>query len=251
MRVTSLVPKTMFTALPWWNDLTAEEKATVEKESRQLATAMLDLAYSKLAIGEHLQTLRNVLEPKRLFVKYLRNFHFSQRTAYRYIRGFENATKMLPENVLRVVASRGVNMIGETEEKPLGVYTEAVKELPPPKRSDPQAIESWLDKVEDKRKEIARAAPERTTIEGDPETLLKETIRFITVRYTRLPEHHKTREAWVKKLMGMILTECGRAEPQKIAPVSVPADYVKGPGRPRAGQKTLFEQHPVSGGEVA
>src|SRR6266436_5497005 len=91
----------VFAKIPGWKKLSDDEKDVVEAEGSQLARAMMTFGYSRLAIGSHLAKVQKVLEPHSVFGKFLKTFSLSRRTAYRFIRKFENASVALPEAVLK------------------------------------------------------------------------------------------------------------------------------------------------------
>jgi hypothetical protein len=231
--VTSLVPPDAFTTLAWWEKLNEDERKVVVDEGRQLAKAMLDHGRSRIAIGQHLSRLQGVLEPHNVFGRFLKNFHFSKRTAYRYIKGFQNAQQMLPESVLKVAMAKGVNIIGDTEFKPLGVYTDAVRKLPVPKDATEEQAATYIDQLENVRKQLKPTGAMFTMPEPqDPQTLLKECYRFVSLRYKRLPSNSKTRASWVRNLVGLILSDLGVSGQQTFAPQAVPEDFKALRGRP-------------------
>src|SRR6266705_1037891 len=88
-----LIPE--FNKIKGWDSLNFDEQKMVVDEGQQLAVALLQYGHSRIAIGEHLTKLRGILEPHNMFERFLKNFHFSKRTAYRYIAGFENAKARL------------------------------------------------------------------------------------------------------------------------------------------------------------
>lgn len=231
-----LVPPTAFSSLAWWEKLNTGEQNVVLQEGRKLAAAMLQHGNSRLSIGEHLTNLQNILEPHNLFGKFLRNFHFSKRTAYRYIAGFKHAKARLSENVLKAAMVRGVNIIGESEIRPLGIYTDAVAKLPPPKDATEIQANTWLDQIERVRKEDKSASAQlyAMPVPQDAGTLLKECYRFVSLRYKRLPTNSKTRSAFVRSLVGMLLSELGVNGQQTFAPTAVPEDFKAQRGRPVA-----------------
>lgn len=236
----TLVPITTFTSLSWWNKLSEQEQLTVKTEGEQLATELLNHGRSRLAIGEHLSKLQAILEPHNLFGKFLKTYHFNSRTAYRYIRGYENASKMLPESVVKVAMVRGFNIFGESEEKPLGIFTEAAKQLPPPQNATEKQAEVWLDSVDKVRKQVrgqgvspSTGLQEVMAVPQDPETLLKETYRFFENRYKKLPNNSKVRANWVRSLIGMALSTLGVSGQQSFTPIAVPEGYKAERGRPR------------------
>ena len=233
--VDQLVPAEAFATLQGWDKLNEDEQNTVITEGHNLAVALLAHGNSRIAIGEHLSKLRSVLEPHNMFTRFLKNFHFSKRTAYRYISGFENAKARLPEVVLKAAMARGVNIIGESEVKPLGIYTDAVKKLPPPQHPSVEQANTWLTQVEQVRKDVKQQASVGFTMPEpmDVQMALKESFRFISTRYKRLPNNSKVRGAFVRTLVGMILTELGVSGPQTFSPTAVPEDFRAQRGRPR------------------
>lgn len=239
---TALVPVETFTELNFWQELNDKEQATVIQEGEQLAVAMLNYGRSRLAIGEHLFNIQRILEPKNVFTKFLSKVcHFSPKTAYRYINGYKNAQQMLPETVLKAAMARGYNILGDTEEKPLGIYTEAAKQLPPPREASAEQAATWLDSVEQVRKKtrgMTSAAVESINpIPQDPDTLLKECFRFVDNRFRKLPISHKVRQQWIKTLIGMELTLLGVGNQQTLSPIAIPTDFKAERGRPRIGKE--------------
>jgi hypothetical protein len=233
--VNDLVPAEAFVSMPGWDKLDETEQSTVLSEGHGLAHELLVHGTSRMAIGAHLYKLRNVLTPHGLYGRFLKYFHFSKRTADRYVAGYENANKLLPEPIVRAAMARGINIIGDTAMKPLGIYTGAVKKLPPPKNPDTVQANTWLNQIEQVRKDERQAAPAGIiSIEPiDAQMALKECFRFINTRYKRLPNNSKTRSAFVRSLVGMILSELGVAGPQTFTPTAVPEDFRAQRGRPR------------------
>jgi hypothetical protein len=232
--VQMLVSPDAFNTLAWWEKLKQEEQTVVVHEGRLLAQAMLDHGKSRLAIGEHLEKLQAVLEPHNLFGKFLKNYHFSKRTAYRYIAGFKNAKARLPETVLKAAMARGVDIIGDTETKPLGKYTDAVAKLPVPKEATEIQANTYLNQLEQVRKETASSAGQMFSVPvpQDPQTLLKECYRFVSLRYKRLPTGGKVRQRWVQSLVGMILADLGVSGQQTFVPQAAPESFQAQRGRP-------------------
>lgn len=220
------VQMTTFTALDWWAKLEPGEQAEVAKEGQAIAGELVQFGRSKLAIGEHLAKVQAVLEPKRLFGRFLKEFHFKSKTAYRYIAGWRNAQERLPEPVLRLAMAQGVNLIGDSEERPLGVYTEAVSQLPPPSGANTDEVRVWLTKIEQVRLE---KKPVRSVkdIPQTPGVLLKEAYSVVADRFQQLPNNSRSRANWVRELVGMILSDLGVSAPQSFAPQAVPEDFRK------------------------
>lgn len=234
--INQLIPSAALATMPGWDKLNGDEQEIILDEGHKLAAALLLHGTSRVAIGEHLSKLRGVLEPHNLFGRFLKNFHFSKRTAYRYIAGYENAKMRLPDNILRVAMARGVNIIGDTEIKPLGIYTDAVRKLPPPKDPNIEQANTWLTQVEQVRKDTKQHAAPVGFVMPEPidvQMALKESFRFISTRYRRLPSTSKIRSGFVRSLVGMILSELGVSGPQTFTPTAVPEDFRAQRGRPR------------------
>jgi hypothetical protein len=210
-------------------ELEPREKQILEREAKALRSDMVTFAQSKLAIGEHLAKIHEILEPKRVFGRFLDNLRsgLSKRTALRYIDGFHNAAAMLPEPVLREAMARGMNILGHTEDRPLGRYTLAVKRLPAPKSNNPKVIDAYLEEVAEKTRELYS-----NELERDEDELVKEVFRFFDARFQRLPNSHKTRRRFVETLGGMMVARLGVSTPQTFEPVAI--DTVRAVrGRPR------------------
>lgn len=240
-QVTGIVKAEAFTALPWWKKLSNDEQKSVISEGQQLAQSLLHYGQSRVAIGEHLTSLRNVLEPHKLFERFLKNFHFSKRTAYRYIAGYENAKSRLPQSILNAAMARGVQIIGDNNTKPLGIYTAAAERLHPPKEATEVQANTYLDQLEQVRKQVRSEAPVNLQAlpVGDPTTLAKECLRFVTTRYKRLPQNKRTREAWARQLVGMMLSEFGIGTAQTFAPQLVPDNFRVQRGRPKTATQQI------------
>lgn len=234
-----LVPETLFSSLSWWDKLSEDEKVTVHDEGIALAQALLVNGASRMAVGEHLTNLQGTLEPHNLFGRFLKVFKFSKRTAYRYISGYKNAKARLPEPILKAAMARGINMLGENDQKPLGVYTDAVKRLPPPQNANAVQANTWLDSVEEVRVKTRQEAADAVDSSSftmpeptDPQTAMKECYRFVVARYKKLPSGAKVRTNWVRGFVGMLLTELGVSAAQSFLPQAVPDDFRVQRGRP-------------------
>lgn len=233
-----MISPNIFTNLSWWKELNESEQKTILAEGEQLAFALYNYGHARLAVGEHLSKIHEVLQPHNLFEKFLRNFHFSKRTAYRYIAGFKNASNLLPEPVLKRAMARGFNIVGESDQKPLGIYTDAAKSLPIPANVDESKADVWLDQVEVLRKkarstEMAAEGEDAfgAIVPQDLEALLKECFRFVNSRIRKCDA--KGRVELVQKLTGMLLTQVEINRKQTIAPMPVPEDFIPQRGRPK------------------
>lgn len=232
----NIVPANAFSGAGW-DKLQPQELTVVQNEGQALAAVMLVHGYSGLAIGEHLVAVQGILEPHNLFGRFLRQFHFSKRTAYRYISRFKNAKNALPDSVVKAAIARGMDIAGDSDLRPLGKYTEAAAKLPPPKEADIEQANTWLDSVEQVRKttraESPPGLPSVTVIPEDPQTALKEVVRFASSRYKKLPGNKRVRENWARQVLSMLMAEFGMQSAQQFAPMAVPSEWLAR-GRPRA-----------------
>lgn len=231
IEVATIKPE-IFSALSWWKKLSAQEQTAVIGESQQLGSSLLQFGQARLAVGQHLEKIQAILEPHNVFQKFLKTFRFSPRTAYRYISGFKNASSMLPAPIVKAAMARGVPIVGDTDAKPLGVYTEVVKTLPPPQAPTEQQANQYLDALEKMRRETRTTNVLELPV-GDPNTLLKETLRFAALRYKRLPHNKRTREAWASRLVGMLLAEFGLVGQHTFSSIPVPVEFQVQRGRPK------------------
>jgi hypothetical protein len=234
----TVITPSAFTSLAWWDKINAEEQQAVLSAGTRLAQALLVNGASRLAIGEHLTTLQGTLEPHNLFGRFLKNFHFSKRSAYRRIAEFKNAKGNLPEAVLKAAMARGVTIAGDSDQKPLGIYTEAVKKLPPPTAPDMLQANTWLDQIEQVRKDVRTEAADAANGNGGNVTLQpmdvndaqKECFRLIENRFNRVPQ--RQRQKFLQGLQGMLLTLSGVSNPLSISPQAIPDDFRVHRGRP-------------------
>jgi len=217
----------------WWNELTAAQHTKIKHESSGLVTELVAMGQSRMAIGEHLSAIQEVLEPMGAFTAYVHDyFYFSLRTAYRWIAGWKNAKNNLSDVVLREAMAVGMNIMGESEDKPLGIYTEAVATTPPPRNATPETARKWLVRIDEYRKE----SHPRTHVEtapkpvSDMEPLLRETYLALRRAVRRIPPG--SRGEFVSHIVGMLIGEFSFRVITK--PQAVPDDWIKRRGRPRA-----------------
>src|ERR1700686_2880747 len=82
----STISTSLLASLEGWSDLPSTEQQTIESEYISLYDSLKSLSVARLAVGEHLSNIRSILEPKRLFNKFLDSqTSLSRATAYRYI----------------------------------------------------------------------------------------------------------------------------------------------------------------------
>jgi hypothetical protein len=217
-----LIPRSVMENMPWWKTLSPTEQRSVFLATQTLSEEMEKHGLSKLAIGEQLVRLREILEPKKKFCDYLRrNFPTcSLATAYRWIEQYETAKTKLPENFMKVAMSQGYHVID----------AEMVELLPPPRTQDRTKIVAYLQRLKDARKR-ERATREQTHV--NQELAMRECFNFLLSRYERLPPQGRVRSQWLEALFGMILSEVGSNTERHFTPIEVPDNFRVVRGRPR------------------
>jgi hypothetical protein len=171
-----------------------------------------------------------------MFLRILEGFHLKKSTAFKTMNSYKNATTWLEPHFLEAAAARNMNMLGESQEEPLGVYSGTFKRLPPPNTKDPKKINDWLDQIEERRRmEAARKRKRAVTqeFEYDEDSLLKECFRFCENRINKLSSRGRARRAFIEKLSGMLVGRLGISNALTIEPEAVPDGFIAQVGRPR------------------
>lgn len=236
LAVTDMSPTNLLKTLPGWENLERKDQIYVEKETLALGTTLAEYGQSRLAIGEKLTNIQDKL-PKGMFSKYLQAYHFKRSTAYKSIKSYRNSVQHMPEFVLREAMRRNMPILGESDDRPLGVYTDYAKKLPPPASDDKAAINQYLDTLEAAKKRADGRSRRKAEIEADADVLLKQSYRFVSSRLNKLPNRGRTRRAWVDQLVGMLLTKMGVSGGQTFEPEAVPDEFVAQVGRPRKDEE--------------
>ena len=198
-----------------WAKLAPKEQQVVRRAADSVTHALLQEGQSKIAIGESLEAIRTILHPKHLWMKFLKTqFHMSSATAYRYIEEYQAVVKALPKTVLAVAKERGFKI------KPGAVFTN-----PPPVTDNVKEIVHYLEKME------------RPTVVNPPQTvdsdmLLKECVNFVRTRFERLAGNGKTKTAFIRALIGMLLSTFGISSSASYEPIAVPGHFRAKLGRP-------------------
>jgi len=221
--------------LTWWNELSPSEQAEVEDQSKNLAIARVMEGQSRLRMGLHLSTLKDILEPHGVYQKFIkRYFNFSLKTSYRYINGYNNAKARLPENVLKAAMARGMQIVGDTREKPLGIYTAPVKKLPPPVEATEEQANQYLDQLEAVRRQqrAKDSTHEEPLPQIDTETFLRHVVHFGAHRFNMLPHTNKVRSAAAHQCLAMLAMKFGIRNPLQLTPIAVPDSLEIKRGRP-------------------
>lgn len=218
-----LVPRSAMEKMPWWTELSPSEQRQVLLETQSLTEELDKFGLSKLAIGEHLVKLRDILEPKKKFVSYLKhNFPeaFSRATAYRWIDNYQTATNTLPAPFVEVAMSQGYHVID----------AEMVEKNPPPRTHDKAKIVAYLKKIKEEGK---KAAKESAGDRDDPEDVKKELFNYGCIRIARLPNNSRTRANAIVEVAGLWFSYFGIQNEQAVSPLDVPEGLRAVRGRPR------------------
>lgn len=235
----ALLPLDTIRAMSGWKDIDRAEQAELMEEIRGLEGELIAGANSRLAVGKHLAAIQEKLSPRKMFTNFLRAYNFKKSTAHKAVTSYKNASAWLPEAVLTAAAARNMNMLGESPEAPVGVYSNCVRRLPPPDSKDPKKINEWLDSVElARRREIARTRKRIDEVEIDEDVALKECFQFVNRRLSKMPSRSKARTLFLERLAGMLLRQTGVSVARTIEPQAPPEEFVRGAGRPKTIEGT-------------
>lgn len=200
-----------------WAKLLLQEQQTVKTEADATEHCLENEKHSRVETGEHLTRIRVVMEPKRMFVKFLdHRFSMSRATAYRYMEEYRVAHQ-LPETIME----RAMVLNIPIREK-------IIVQNPPPQTEDPIKIDEYLEKIS----QISVSPIQLTTNE---DVLMKECINFVAIRDGRVGGTGRHKLAWRKNLFGMLMTKFGITETMTFAPVLIPEDFSVVRGRPKVG----------------
>jgi hypothetical protein len=208
-------PKAVLATIGGWDDLSERERQIIVNETRELNDGIAAFGRARVAIGEHLAKIRDVLEPKRMFTNYLKStpFNISVATAYRYIDIYDRAKELFPGPVMRLALAMGMDTIDP----------KLVKKNPPPDTSSEPKLVEYLRDLNQKQK-----AGRTASVESDNEVLKKESFNWVRTRMERLPA--RQRKAWLESLI-TILTSYAEGKTE-----AVPEKYIVPRGRPRTIQ---------------
>jgi hypothetical protein len=218
-------PRVQLELLRGWDKLIPHDQQIIQKETQALTVSIYEVGKARLRIGEHLTRVRDILEPKKMFVKYLDTLGFARATAYRFMDNYLMARTILPTPIMQVALMRGSDTIN----------ARLVKAFPPPKSNDVGVINDYLDVIEQKE----RGEPPAGSDDQIAESYKRECLNFIRVRWSRLPAsmNKRAKTAWMNDLRGMTLTLQGISNPLTIEASAIPEGYVRPRGRPRAEKK--------------
>lgn len=201
------------------------ELQVVKHEVTEVFEARKTEAQSKEAIGQHLRNLKEVLDPKRMFVSTIDYFFkMSRATAYRYMELAEIAESILPAPVFEAAIVRGTP-----------IRKDVIAQNPPPNTTDPQKISAYLTKLEEMPQRRPVAA-----LETDPEVLSKEIVNFAGLRFDRLRAANRDQKFLRKftlEVVGMLLTKAGVDAKVEVSPTPIPESFIVHRGAPKKAEQ--------------
>jgi hypothetical protein len=225
------------TGQEWWAKLSAADQKQTMFVDSALSDGLVKEGEGRLAIGKSLMEIQRILEPQGLFLAYLKYRNqlsrrkFSQRTAYRYIAGWKHVHENIPEIALNQALRTGMDIIGFSDEKPFGAYTEAIKEVPPPKKATLKTATAWLLNIEEYRNKKPPGASPPLTKAIDEDDLMHEAFTLIVRRLNRLPLESQAK--WIVRLSGLLMRAAKVVKAQMVKPVPVPDGWEVIRGRPK------------------
>jgi hypothetical protein len=157
-----LLPLDSIKSLSGWSEIERAEQSQLLDEIKGLESQMIAGAQSRITVGKHLAAIQEHLAPRKMFNQFLRAYNFKRSTAFKAITSYKNASQWLPPHILEAAAARNMNMLGEQEDAPVGVYSNCVRRLPP------QTGVSTARSIEPQAppEEFIRGAGRPKTIEG-------------------------------------------------------------------------------------
>lgn len=218
---TKTVPLTELEALKGWAKLPETQQQTVAANTTQLFQALLAVSQAKLVVGEHLFSVQEILEPQRIFTKYLKTmFHMSKATAYRYIALYTAAKHIFTEPVLKVAMQRPDDRL----------TLKAIKSAPkPPKTANVVVINEYLDKLQRQPRTVARkVAPVLNA--KNTQSLQRILFHGIRIVLNRIPKRSQLKV--LETVVSMVLLELGVSKVTLRATV-VPDSFHVVRGRPK------------------
>lgn len=213
--LTQSVSTSILASFEGWADIPIPDQRTIETEYISLYDSLKSLSLARLAVGEHLSNIRSILEPKRMFNKFLDSqTSLSRATAYRYIDLYIATSSRLPKPVLEVVMAKGVDKINLAR----------LESSPPPRTTNVIKIAEWVDSIQS-------PLPRSDRSSDSPESLKRDCYNYLHSRISRLPS--RSRLVWLKSLVGMLLSTLNFTDPQTIDPFPAPEGFLAVRGRPK------------------
>lgn len=221
--MTNIERRDEFDSLPFWGELSAEEKRTVIHATDGLREASVGVANLRIKMGEHLAKVEKVLKDIRRWDIYLQTFSsFSSKTARRYIVLYETVSKKLSPANLAALSERGIEVGSSSNpERPLGPIQDLLAENPPPKSDDPDKNRLWSAQIEEKKRLL------RQKRDITPRECEKKAFQWVRRYYRRAGLTGRAHDKWARGLLGKLLLEFGYTSKQTIEPEAAPEDFTK------------------------
>jgi len=227
--MTNSLERHEFDKLPFWDELSAEDKRAVIHATEGLREASLGVVNLRIKMGEHLTKVEKALKNGKRWDVYLQTFSsFSSRTARRYIILYETVSKTLSPANMAALNELGIE-VGSTSnpERPLGELQDVISILPPPRSDDREKNRVWAMEVAEKRR-IRRKRREMTARECE-----KRAFQWVRRYYRRAGLAGRAQHKWALGFLGKLLQEFGFSSVQRIEPEAIPEDF----SRPVGWQK--------------
>lgn len=215
-KTTLPVSITELEALHGWAKLPEPQKRTLTEETTALSKALQQVSQAKLLVGEHLYNVREILDPLRVFTKYLKTmFHMSKATAYRYIALYTAAKSIFSKPVLEVAMMRPDDRL----------TLQAIKDAPkPPRTANVIAINDYLDRLQ-------QTKPTTPTLQARTPTELQRVL-FHSIRLVLNKMSNPAKRKAFEIVCGMVLSEIG-VKQLTIKASAVPDTFQVSRGRPK------------------
>jgi hypothetical protein len=245
------IPRQELQQLTFWSKLKERDQDELVSEINALGAATMVHRASGLAIGKHIRNIYGKCEAySGAFRKIMAEMGYGLRQAYRYMDTYANAEQAFPEPILKAAMIRGLDVLSYDKDRPLGKYTEVVRLLPPPRKSDIEPAEAtrYIEQLEqtykDRRKslskgEIEPAGQEAEDLQRDPELLMMQNFRGIKNALKYVPTRQRKR--WFEKLVGMSMHQMGLQSAMMFEPEAPPEHFKQGPGRPSINPNLVLE----------
>lgn len=230
-----VIPKGNLAAQKWMVKFTESDAtgaAIVAKEDAELSHELEVNGRSRLAIGKHLEAIRARLEPHGIFGRYLKYKNIKRTIAYRRMNEYKNSSANLPESVVTAAMARNINILGESPDRPLGVYTDAVATLPPPSNPTIEQADAYLTQLENVRKQMKSDVTVNFDIPPtDPRVITKAIFKFADNQLRKI-DNPKTRQQVLVQVVGMLFKKYEQPA-MTVTPRPIPEDFTVARGRPR------------------
>lgn len=219
-------------AIQGWTELGKDEQLTVVRETEAIAESRMQQGMAMLNEGRHLINVQKILEPRRMFQAYLKQYYATSiKTAYRYIEWFKVFEKQYAPEVLRAILYRSAELPGGKLSP--HQFLAATKELPAPKTAEPKVIDHYLTQArENHRKILSRRRKGASSI--TEEMALKECFNFVLNAMGKCQfKNTADKGDWLERLAGMLAQAQAVPGKRTLARVAVPEGFRKRRGRPR------------------